>query len=171
MAGLRLPKNELPRHMHEQVKIVNASNDVTFIDSYGKYDENSGGDIVLGPRKYVYREKFEAYHWFGDWTKEGKEWEAEVTRVAKRKALVDEKDPQWLAIKNGLVYVEGYTQSKDYKGYTLEKFIDKHQQFTLDGPEDSTAYIQKAKTGLVLDLPDNFGSPELDNVEVTPLKK
>jgi hypothetical protein len=172
MAALRLPKNDLPRHMYEKVKIVNASHDVTFIDSYGKFDENSGGDIVLGPRKCVYRQKFEAYHWFGDWSKEGKEWEAEVTRIAKRKALVNEKEPQWIAIKEGKLYVEGCTEKKDYNGYTLEQYSDKHQQFSLDGngPEDSRAFMDETKMGLVMDLPED-AVQYTESAEVTPFKK
>jgi hypothetical protein len=168
MAGMRLPKNDLPAHMHEDVKIVNVTKDVTFIHSWGKYDENSGGDIVLGPRKYVYRKKFEAMFWFGNWEKTGKEWEAEVNRIGKCWALANPDSPTWAAIKNNQIYVEGYTDKKDYKNYSLATYVDKHQQFSLDGPEDSSAYMRKDKAGLVLDLPENFGE---ESADVTSLQK
>ena len=175
MAGMRLPNNTIPPHLNELVKVCNRS-EISFMDSFGKMDENSGGDIVLEPGEYEYRLKYEAMHWFGDWTKEGKEWEREVTRVGKRVALVNIDNPIWQAIKEHKIYVEGCTQNKDYKTYSLAKFVDKHQKFRLDGPEDSLQYVrqsgQKGKLeATVPGIESSFAQLEAETPEVTPLKK
>lgn len=169
--AIKLPNNELPLHLQEDVKIVNATQDVEFVDSWGRANPNAGGDIVLGPRKFTYRKKFEAMHWFGDWTKTGRDWEREVERVAKRKALVDPNNPQWRAIKEGLIYVEGYTDKGkvDYKFFSMKKYDDKHPQFSLDGPVDSAQFV-RPEAGKVYNLEATVAEA-VDNAEVTTFKK
>lgn len=134
--NLRLPKNSVPQSEYEEVKIVNKS-DLTFENSYGHSEPNEVGDIVLPPKKYTYRKKYAAKHWFGDWDKTGQEWGKEVTRLYTMYGGGTEKEREILATKtfkaivNHEIYVEGYTDKKEYTSYVAQAKTDTKPTFDI----------------------------------------
>ena len=163
--GMRLPDNFLPHTEYEDVKIVNKTTDIIFKDSYGKRTVGMAGDIVLHPKKYTFRKKFEAKHWFGNWDLKGTEWEKEVKRLAIRYgggSNIDEKTgkelnkffPLWEAIKNHTLYIEGCTDTKDYVYLNPEEFNDDSPQFSINEDEggETLKYVKKQQTNQEFDL-------------------